>query len=138
MLEPHESAQIKGRRRQLDRYSPVVFTIHAERRFDRDRRATLIRRCGGRLNERQALAIEMMIRSEWSELKNTALAKTAETRAARLEHEKLASACRRELLLWDRILTSIIKAEFSANPPPPVDPHDVLKDLHQRYGDGRR
>lgn len=78
-------------------------------------RAALIGRIGGgQPSERQALAIDMLIRAEWSVVVAEHDAAEAPDARTRTDAMRVAGDARKQVLLWDRALT--------AAAPPPVPP----------------
>jgi hypothetical protein len=114
-----------SRRNPLRRYAPKRPTAHSRWRFFRSHRASLIERIGGgQPTERQALAIDMLLRAEWAVVvaeHDAALAPDARTRTDAM---RVAGDSRKQVLLWDRALTA------AAPPPaPPERPMDALEYL---------
>ncbi len=114
------------------RYMPARISAHSRWRFQRDRRAALLRRIGGGPpNERQALAISMLIDCEWAAFvaeHDTNIAPSAKLRILAL---RLASDARKQVLLWHRELTAASKVTPPA-PEPAPSLEQVLADIASR------
>jgi hypothetical protein len=115
------------------RYMPARISPHSRWRFQRDRRAALLRRIGGGPpDERQALAISMLIDAEWALTVAQHDAEAASDARTRIEAMRLGSDARKQVLLWDRALVS---ATPTPQAPQPANPMDRLRDhLAQRHG----
>jgi hypothetical protein len=121
MVEPRETSQILTHRREVGRSTPRRFSRHAWWRFRQDRRAGYIRRIGCEPSERQALLIDQMVVAEWQALELEAKAR-GDTGRDQLESLRLATECRRRLLLLDRDLASTTRAKTPQGRPNPVGP----------------
>jgi hypothetical protein len=122
-----------SRRSPLGRYTPKRVNDHSRWRFFRARRAELIQRIAGSPNERQALGIEMLVKSQWVLFVAERDADAAPDARARAEALRIANDARKQVLLWHRELTA-------ATPPPaPAEPADPMERLHRhlaaRHGD---
>jgi len=105
--------EASSRRNPLGRYTPKRVNQHSRWRFLRSRRAELIQRIGGgRPNERQALAIDMLAKAEWSVVVAEHDAGAAPDARARVEPLRIAGDARKQVLLWHR--------ELNAATPPPA------------------
>ena len=115
------------------RYMPARISPHSRWRFQRDRRAGLLRRIGGGPpDERQALAISMLIDAEWALTVASHDAEAAPDVRTRTEAMRLAADARKQVLLWDRALVS---ATPTPQVPQPADPLTKLRDhLASRHG----
>ena len=123
----------RPRRNPLGRYTPKRVNQHSRWRFLRSRRAELIQRIGGGPpNERQALAIEMLAKSEWAVVVAEHDATAALDARARVEPLRIAGDARKQVLLWNR--------ELSAATPPPVaaQPIDPMVALQRHFDAVRR
>lgn len=80
-------------------------------------RASLIARIGGgQPTERQALAIDMLLRSQWSVIVAEHDAAQAPDARTRTDAMRVAADARKQVLLWDRALAA---AAPPPEPPPP-------------------
>jgi hypothetical protein len=132
---PHSLAQTRvfSRRNPLGRYAPKRISEHTRWRFLRDRRTALIRRIGGGPpTERQALAIDMMVATEWSVVVAEHDAEATTDPRTRTDAMRVAADARKQVLLWDRALTA-------AMPPiVPTESPDPLAALHQHLAERQR
>jgi hypothetical protein len=108
----------------LGRMAPRTFSRQGRHRFDRDRRASLVARCGGKVTERQALIIDQMVAAEWGALLAERDAARAPDPKDRAVAGKVATEARRLLLLLDRDLD---RATPAPAPPAPVDPMERFR-----------
>jgi hypothetical protein len=108
----------KPQRNPLSRYSPTRVNEHTKWRFLRKHRAELIRRVGGSASERQALAIEMLAKSEWTLFVAEHDADAAEGARPRGAALRVANDARKQVLLWHRELTAATPPPASAAEPP--------------------
>jgi len=121
-----------SRRNPLNRYSPKRPTAHSRWRFFRAHRALLIARIGGgQPTERQALAIDMLLRSQWSVIVAEHDAAQAPDARMRTDAMRVAADARKQVLLWDRAL-----AAAAPPPAPPEPPMDAVE--YGRLLDARR
>jgi hypothetical protein len=107
----------KPQRNPLSRYSPTRVNEHTKWRFLRKHRAELIRRVGGSASERQALAIEMLAKSEWTLFIAEYDADQATDPHARGQALRIANDARKQVLLWTRELTAATPPLAPAEPP---------------------
>ena len=114
------------------RYTPSTINPTSRWRFFRERHAEMIRRIGGGPpDERQALAIRMLIESEWDMRRAQHDADTATKSGDRYNALRLAADARKQVLLWDRALTAATpKPEPASAPQPTFD--QVLADIARR------
>src|ERR1700680_2281456 len=97
----------RSRRNPLGRYTPTRINAPRRWRFLRSRRVELIQRIGGGPpNERQALAIEMLAKSEWTVVVAEHDATAALDARARVDPLRIAGDARKQVLLWHRELTA--------------------------------
>ena len=104
-----------SRRNPLGRYTPKRINDHSRWRFFRARREELVQRIGGSPNERQALAIEMLVKSQWVLFVAERDAAVAPDARLRGEALRITNDARKQVLLWHRELTA-------ATPPPALPP----------------
>jgi hypothetical protein len=108
-----------SQRNPLGRYSPKRVNEHTRWRFIRNRRAELLQRIGGGPpNARQALAIEMLAKSEWTLFVAEHDADAAEGARPRGAALRVANDARKQVLLWHRELTAATPPPASAAEPP--------------------
>ena len=118
----------KPRRNPLGRYTPTRINAHSRWRFLRSRRAELIQRIGGGPpNERQALAIDMLAKSEWAVVVAEHDATAALDARARVEPLRIAGDARKQVLLWHRELTAV-----TPRPAVDIEPPGAALDRHLR------
>jgi hypothetical protein len=119
-----------SRRNPLGRYTPKRVNEHSRWRFFRARRAEAIQRVSGSApNERQALAIEMLVKSQWHLFVAERAAADATDTRARAEALRIANDSRKQVLLWHRELTA---ASPLPAPPGPPDITDILAEIASR------
>lgn len=109
-------------RNPIGRYVPRQINENTRWRFTRARRAELLLRIGAEPNERQRLAIEQLVRSQWSLFVAERDFDAAPNAKARAEAMRIANDCRKQVLLWHRELTA-------ATPPPTPAPEPTLADV---------
>jgi hypothetical protein len=117
MTEEHAKTRRNSRRSAIGRMVPRSFSEPCRWRFDRDRRAGYVRRCGGALTDAQALIVDQMIRAEWLALRTERDAAEAAEPRDRAELLRLAAEHRRQLLLLNRDLEKTIRLPEPARPP---------------------
>jgi len=93
---------------------PRSFSAPCRWRFDRDRRAAYVKRCGGSLSEAQALIVDQLIAAEWMALKTERDAAAVQGRD-RIDLMRLAAEHRRQVLLLNRDIERTIR-------PPDAEP----------------
>jgi len=121
------------RRNPLGRYTPKRVNDHSRWRFFRARRAELLQRIAGSPNdERQMLAIEMLIKSQWVLFVAERDAAEASNARARAEALRIANDARKQVLLWHRELTAATPRPTPAAGPQPPSLSDVLADIARR------
>jgi hypothetical protein len=98
----------------------------------RDRRKALIRRCGGQLTERQALAVDMVVAAEWAVTVAEHEAEAANDPRDRITAMRVAGDARKQVLLWNRELNA------SLAPAAPVEPTDPVQALHRHLAERQR
>jgi hypothetical protein len=113
-----------SRRNPLGRYAPKRINEHSRWRFLRKHRAESIRRIGGPPDERQALAIDMLAKSEWTLFVAEHDAAAAPSARARGEALRVANDARKQVLLWNRELTAA-----TSRPAAAVEPAPSLQDV---------
>jgi hypothetical protein len=114
------------------RYMPARISPHSRWRFQRDRRAALLRRIGGKPDERQALAISMLIDAEWALTVAQHDAEAAPDARTRIEAMRLAADARKQVLLWDRALVSATPTPQAPQAPDPMT--RLAEHFAQRHG----
>jgi hypothetical protein len=104
-------------------------------RFFREREAELLNRIGGAApDERQALAMRMIIESEWDMRAAQIDADNATNSKYRYNSLKLAADMRKAVLLWNRELNVATACRSAAAAGEPQQPNlaDVLADIARR------
>jgi hypothetical protein len=101
---------------QLRRVMPRTFNEQSWHYFERDRRRSLIARCGGWAGEGEAYLIDQIINAEYQALKLEAAAEAAEREKDRYGRLRLATEYRRQLLLHERDLIAATKRKMAALP----------------------
>jgi len=103
----------------LGRYTPTKVNEHSRWRFFRIRRDELLQRVSGTPNERQALAIEQLVKAQWATFVAECDVAAAPDFRARSWAMRVATDARKQVLLWHRELTA-------ATPPPTPAPQPTL------------
>lgn len=130
MAENAEKLQlVKGRR-----YTPNSFGPSSWWRFDQDRRRRYLSILPDPPDERQLLALRMLIENEWDALVAAHNAEIATSGRDRYYAQRLAVDCRKQALLWTRELVAAIAAANKSEPTAPQPSLDVfLADIAARH-----
>lgn len=119
---------------KVGRYRPVCFGPSSWWRFSQDRRRRYLKLLPDVPDERQLLAVNMLIECEWGMRRAEADAANAANDRYRYNALRLSADLKKQVLLWHRELNAAIAASAKTEPTAPPAPSltDVLSEIANR------